>query len=1125
MEPKTHTIHGLAASSPLYFIAEHFDSALVVFPTRVDLSRARETLSYFKPDAQVLAFPAFERFFEPLKQEPGILYDRLRTQNELIDRQSKQVFVLTNLPALSHRTLSKRRFSTSRLTLKKSDWMSRDKLIMDLSSLGYRRDDLAEDPGFYSVRGFLLDVFLPYRTHPVRIEFFGDEIISIRSFEASSQRSLEELNELIIPPVRELITTSERWSKAKERIKDYGDSRGVGFDEREKLFFDLENNRDVLEPRWLLPAFEEQLETLFDYLPNKIPLVWVDPEEAREDFERAQRDDARSFESLNKLAFPLEQTIDPLSDLLNKSGSELRSLVSAKGLGYQVEGLETLRDRLVKSKSFGPLESLCLDLADKGIKTDLIINSPKRREALLESLEKARSHIRFHDGPPFDGFVSTTFQRAFITERDIFGVKRKHSGSAQKTKEDFLRQFSDLVDGDYVIHEDHGIARYHGLQQLEINGGKTEFLVLEYADNDRLYLPVYRLDKLSRYVSDEYGSPRLDRLGSTAFAKRKSKIREDILRIAHELLQIAAERRLSRVERQKYDEAKLRAFGDAFAYDLTGDQEQAVQEIQEDLNKNHPMDRLICGDVGFGKTEVAMRAAMIALLRGQQVALLAPTTVLVEQHYRGLQRRFKDFNFKIERLSRFVSAADQKKIADRLKKGEVDLVVGTHRLLGSDIEMNRLGLLIVDEEQKFGVKHKERLKKMRAQVDILTLSATPIPRTLQLSVSGIRELSLITTPPENRESVRTFVAGFEESLIRSAIERELARGGQVLFVHNRVQTIDALSQKLRAWMPKLRFVVAHGQMKETDLEQRMIEFIEGKAELLLATSIIENGIDIPTANTILIDHPELFGLSNLYQLRGRVGRSFQTAYAYFLVHEETRLTPEASKRLQVIQTYTELGSGFNVATHDMEIRGSGNILGEEQSGVIAEVGLELYTQMLQETLREIQNQKPTAPLPELNTGYTAFIPESYIPDASIRILTYRQLNRVRSPAELGELEEELLDRFGFYPPELENFSQLIKIRTLTVPLKAQAIDLFPGRMTIQLGPDTPLEPKKLLPLLGKELSIDPKGRLSYVFESAIKKPQEATSSKGKPPEFEDFERCRALIKKLCDLAQVSVENV
>lgn len=1125
-ETHFHT-SGLAASSYLYFIAKHFKSGLILIPSTLRMDQARDALSFFLENATpVYTYPTLERLYEHVRQEPENLRERLRTQAALIQKQSATCFVIAHYPAVSQKTISAKELSKSILHIKKGDFLDRETMIAHLTAVGYRRDELAEDRGFFSIRGHLVDIFSPYADSPSRIEFFGDEVLSVRAFDPGTQRSLAELDELQIIPIRELILRHDQLVNIRSELKDLGDERGVSRDERERIMTELEQGREVFEPRWLLPTFTKSLSTIFDYLPKSFDCIALNESELKEERDLFWKNEDKAYGELSSLAHPPTQLRDTSFDLDEHPHHKLATNIAPQSQIYEVLDMEALRPKLLAAKSFAPVATLVDDLHDKGIAIDIVFESDKRREALYESAPDLVKKARLISGPLFEGFQSKTFSKAIINEKDIFGTKRKRANIRQ-TADEFLRQFSDLNDGDYVIHEDHGVARYRGLQKLSLNAVTSEFLVLEFADADKLYLPIYRVEKIARYASEAYAHPRLDKLGAQAFSKKKARARRDILATAHELLKVAAQRKLIKRERAPISNSSAyRKFCDDFAYELTPDQESAILDLSDDLQKSHPMDRLVCGDVGFGKTEVALRGAMLSLLQGQQVCVLAPTTLLVEQHFRTFSRRLSGFGFKIAHVSRFLTAHEQKKILDQTKAGAVHLIIGTHRLLQPDVEFKNLGLLIVDEEQRFGVKHKERIKKLRSALDVLTLSATPIPRTLQMSVFGIRELSLITTPPESREAVRTFVGTFEDNLIRNAVLKERERGGQILFIHNRVQTIDGVAERLKKLLPEIRIVVGHGQMHEDDLEKVMIDFIEERADLLLATTIIENGIDIPNANTLFVDHAEMFGLSDLYQLRGRVGRSHRSSFAYFLIREGTELTPEASKRLQVIQSCTALGSGFNVATHDLEIRGSGNLLGEEQSGLIAEVGMELYSQMLQETLAVLKNEGTLEPLPELNSGYTAYIPDTYIPDASLRIATYRRLDRISSPADLLKLEEEILDRFGMYPKEVETLCEVLRIRTLAYPLKPQVLDCFPGRLSLLLSDKTPLDPQKILSLVGKGVSIDPKGRLTFEYVSALKDPDLAKEPRFKNrPEFYDFYVCRKFLIDLLGRAGIPIDAV
>lgn len=1127
MSKETFKISGLAASSYLYFIAKHFKRGLIIVPSNIRMDQARDALAFFLEGAvPVYTYPSLDRLYEHIRQEPEHLRARLKTQAELVKRPNENCFIIASPSGLSQKTIPPKTLRKSFLSIKKAEFLERDRTIDGLQSMGYRRDEIAEDLGFFSVRGHLIDIFSPFDTHPYRIEFFGDEVLSIRTFDPVTQRSLAELNEIQIVPARELLLHHDEFKDARIKIKDFGDEIGVARDERDRILSELEQRREVFEPRWLLPAFEAHLADLFDYLPKDFEIITLNGPQLVEEREEFWRNEDKAYQELKSLAYPPENLRTTSLDLMSKEHHQLFTSIAPNTQVYESIDFDQLRPRLVQAKSFSPILEVAKDLSDRGISLDIVFENDKRREALYESLPEITKLARLMSGPLFEGFQSKTFSRALLNEKDIFGTKKRRA-TPRQTTEDFLRQFSDLNDGDFVIHEDHGVAKFRGLQKLTLQTVTSEFLVLEYADSDKLYLPIYRVDKIARYVSEGFANPKLDKLGTQNFAKKKARARRDILSTAHELLKVAAERKLNKVQRpDEIDMKEFRKFCDEFPYELTGDQESAILEITDDLKKSYPMDRLVCGDVGFGKTEVAMRAAMLSLLQGKQVCVLAPTTLLVEQHFRTFSKRFAKLKFNIGHLSRFLGPREQKKIVDGMRAGSIDIVIGTHRLFQPDIEFKNLGLMIVDEEQRFGVKHKERLKKFRSTVDVLTLSATPIPRTLQMSIFGIRELALITTPPESREAVKTYVGTFDETLIRNACLKERERGGQILFVHNRVQTIDGLAQRLKKLLPEIRIVVGHGQMREEELEKVMLDFIEERADLLLATTIIENGIDIPNANTLFVDHAEYFGLSDLYQLRGRVGRSHRSSTAYFLIREETQLTPEASKRLQVIQSCTALGSGFNVATHDLEIRGSGNLLGEEQSGLIAEVGMELYSQMLQETLAELKNEGVNEPMPELNSGYTAYIPDTYIPDASLRISTYRKLDRAKSPNELLKLEEEILDRFGMYPKEVETLCELLRIRALSYPLSPVTVDCFPGRLTLTLSPKTPLEPSEILSLVGKEVALDPKGRLTFLYQSALQNPQLASEPKFQNrPEFYDFSICRRFLIDLLQKAKIAVENL
>lgn len=1119
---------GLAGYSSLYYLSQHTQNGFIFLPDHLSLSEAKLCLSFFCPKKRVFVYPEFTTGYDPIREDPEIYYDRINTQMQLATlsgRQKEDVYILSTPIGASQICLSPKQVLSMIVSLKKSDLKDRDELIQELKAGGYLQDELAQDRGLFSVRGHLVDIFSPYDDQPIRVEFFGDEIVSLRRFDPESQRSLDELQELEIAPCREINLSSKNLENIRKNLKDLGDSQGINRDDREHLFWQLSNQREVMQTRLLLPASAGETGSIFDYLPESFPSIAIDEEDLTSRYTRALEQEQREFSEKSRLAYgPDILHRSPLSKV-EKADLKLSTKLTGTELNYNVLTHENLRTSLKTSKSFKPLKDLILDLKLKDHNICVLFKNEKKMAAVKESLEEVSSQVEWIKAEIFPGFSSKTFRKAFITEQDIFGIQKKRSSLfRQASAKDFLREFSNLAEGDFVVHEDHGVGQFKGLVKLSLSEVESEFVLLEYLEGDKLYLPIYRIDQISRYVGgDEISKPRLDKLGSQVFSKKRKKAREDILKIAHELMEIAAKRRLEKIERPFVDESMYQTFCSGFPYDLTVDQEKAIQDVESDLTKPNPMDRLVCGDVGFGKTEVAMRATMLRLLQNRQVAVLAPTTLLVEQHFKGFKKRLSGLPFRVERLSRFQKSSEQKRIIADMKEGKVDLVIGTHRLLQRDIGFKSLGLLVVDEEQRFGVKHKEKIKKLRGGIDILTLSATPIPRTLQMSIVGIRDLSLIVSPPETREQIETKIGNFDSKMIQDVSKRELDRGGQVLFVHNRVKTIYKVAEKLREILPDCKILIGHGQMPEDELEEVMLSFMDQKADLLLATSIIENGIDIPNANTLFVDHAEHFGLSDLYQLRGRVGRSNRKAYAHFLIHPNQPLSLEASKRLQVIQNCTELGSGFKVAAHDLEIRGSGNLLGESQSGVVAEVGLELYNHMLHESLAELRNEEREVKLPELNSGYTAFIPEHYIADIPVRISTYRRLDRASGLPELLQLEDELLDRFGLYPAPVDQLCQLIRLRIYAAHLRAKSIDCYPGRLSLELTADTPLDPSKLVARIGKDISVDPSGKISFSFESAMKDAEKIRSTKFETPEQFDFAQCRNFLNDLCKAA--GIENL
>jgi len=667
------------------------------------------------------------------------------------------------------------------------------------------------------------------------------------------------------------------------------------------------------------------------------------------------------------------------------------------------------------------------------------------------------------------GFRLPDESLVLVTEEELFGRRaRRRSVSEARTKA-LLSSLAELKAGDFIVHVDHGIGLYHGLQHLDMNGMAGDFLDLEYAGGDKLYLPIDRIEKVQKYVGGEGHQPRLDKMGGSAWEKQKLKARAAVEELARDLLQIYARRELAEGFSYSPPDRLFREFEAAFPYEETPDQQAAIEDVLDDMLSDKPMDRLICGDVGYGKTEVAIRSAFKAALDGRQVAVLVPTTVLARQHYETFVERFKPFPVVVDMVSRFRTPAEQKASLEKTVLGQVDILIGTHRLLQRDVRFKNLGLIVIDEEQRFGVTHKEKLKKLRAEVDVLTLTATPIPRTLHLSMMGLRDLSVIETPPVDRLAIRTYVTRFDEELVREAILRELRRGGQVFFVHNRVQNIEAMADYLRTIVPEAKVAVGHGQMSEKALEQVMIEFIEGRSNVLVCSTIIESGLDIPRANTIIINRADCFGLAQLYQLRGRVGRSSQRAYAYLLIPGEGGLTKTARERLRVLQELTELGTGFRIANHDLELRGAGDLLGGRQAGQIAAIGFEMYTDLLQETIEELQGRAHDDRIdPEIRLGLSAFLPEKYVPDPSQRLVLYKRMAAADEEQLLYEIADELRDRYGALPDPAELLLQLMRFRVLLKQLHIEAAEYDGRRLTCSFHPQTTVSPEGLLGLLQQD---------------------------------------------------------
>ena len=773
------------------------------------------------------------------------------------------------------------------------------------------------------------------------------------------------------------------------------------------------------------------------------------------------------------------ETHGGLHEKLSQKGD---STVLARFLGWAAERMADGRDVALVCRSRSQLERLAEIFAERevAVKTSAVAARAVRENA------SDQASVFLLVGSLSQGFSPADAPVTFVTEDEVLGAPRVVRQKAPPRMSDLLAALDDLNPGDEVVHADHGIGRYEGLVSLAVGPAESDFLLLVYAGGDKLYLPADRVGLISKYRGPEGTRPSLDKLGGKGWQTAKGRAKKAVEAIARDLVDLYAARSFQKGKAHQGPDALYREFEAGFPFEETPDQAKAIRDVIADLTSARPMDRLVCGDVGFGKTEVALRAAYLVASQGGQVGILAPTTVLVEQHYQTIAQRLKNTPVLVESLSRFKTPAQQKKILEAAAKGRVDIVVGTHRLLQKDVAFKNLGLLIVDEEHRFGVKDKERLKKLRRMVDVLALTATPIPRTMQMSLSGIRDLSLITTPPEDRQSIRTYLAKFTPGAVREAIEREMERGGQVFFVHNRVRELGKLTRMLKSLTPEARIGVAHGQLNEKSLERVMMKFISHELDVLICTTIIESGLDIPSANTIIINEADKLGLSQIYQLRGRVGRADQKAYAYLFIKSESSLSREAKKRLKALMDYTHLGAGFAIAMHDLQIRGAGNMLGEAQSGRVAEVGYELYVQMLEEAVARLKGEAPSeGPEPELKLSLPALLPEGYVPDDKVRLNLYRRLSRLRAREDLDEVAKELGDRFGPLPEAVENLLKAVEIKGVLRRMFADRMDLGPGTMKVYFSGEPRVNVERLLALAKEHpraVKVYPDGQVSVSFD-------------------------------------------
>ncbi len=1074
-------ISGLEGSSGSFFFSslrhETKRSFLIVTPTFREAEECYQELLFFSggngkralEDAwqkQIFLYPPEEEFpFENASRHPELTGQRLEVLHHLL-RNSQTITVVVPVTALLRKVIPRAVLGKYTRQLKVGEEVDREELTHWLLKCGYLKVSLVEDRGDYGIRGGIMDVFPPGYHTPLRIEFYGDVIESIRQFDVVSQRSCGEREEIWVVPVCEAILEEENLHQTIERIKELSLHMMLPSNKAEEIVEALNQFHVNAEIERLLPCLYPDLDTIFDYFPKDGLIFLHDFDEGKVEQEsflvKADEryatclDQAKFTPSVLQFYFSSEQMDQMLQRFqtvyLDRTGL---SLSDKETVSFKTCCNEDIRKELINFDSakgmLSPLVEQIKDWQDEGNSILLICHSLSEVQKLIELLEEynvltkllSEEHFNAKGLFPFTetvGIQVASFKKGFrfplarliiITEEEIFGEKRRRSAPARKKSGYFISDFSDLKVGDFVVHTEHGVGIYRGLKGLEAGGEHSDYLLIEYRGNDKLYVPVDRIKQMQKYTGTDDYAPRIDQLGGAAWKNIKKKVKESIVKMARELLHIHASRTLLKGSSFSPIDHYYREFEATFPYEETPDQLAAIEDVMRDMSEAKPMDRLICGDVGYGKTEVALRSSFRAAMDGRQVAVLVPTTVLAQQHYQTICERLKPYPVEVEMLSRFRSRAEQKKIIQKLKEGKIDIIIGTHRLVQKDVQFKDLGLVVIDEEQRFGVAHKERFKKMRKLVDVLTLTATPIPRTLYMSVIGIRDMSVIHTPPEDRLTIKTYINRFDADVVREGIVRELRRGGQVFFVHDRVRSIQSMAKFLSELVPEAKLAIAHGQMSEKQLEKVMLSFTEKEVNLLLSTTIIESGLDFPSANTIIINRADRLGLSQLYQLRGRVGRSKYRAYCYLLIPGESVLSKESKDRLHAIFEFSELGSSFRLATRDLETRGAGNILGSSQSGHIAAIGMDLYTQLMEETVKELKGEE-LAPVidPEINLPVSAFIPEDYIGDVNQRLVAYKRLSSCMCDQEVEEIKEELNDRFGDIPQVVGNLLSIITFKNV-----------------------------------------------------------------------------------------------
>jgi len=1085
---------------------------LVVAETYEKAERARENFEFFMDPTRIAFFPHWDTIpYDSQSPDKEVVAERFRALD--VTLQGLPSVVITTPNALMQRIMPPQLFQRSSFDLVVAEPVNREQFLARLVELGFVRVEMVEEKGEFAVRGELIDLFLVTEAHPVRLDFFDDELESIRFFNVETQRTLGDLDRVRVVPAREIVYAAEQSETIIRRLLPYK-SQSVP-QTYQYMVEQIESGFAFAGMENLLPLFYDEPRTLLDYFPQRPAVVFLDREKimarAADFFKEVLSEYEVSRQEGNPTPGPEE--------LYHRESGLISLLESCQQIDVQPLSLEAHEHALELSTTdnsalqtiavspekigYGPASDIIRQLKAwnlEGAKVAIAVGSQSKADRIRQMLEEIGLTVPvLADGSPGERRLfltnpydagSTTFciipksvsngfrwlngigqtRVALISDEEIFGNRRKQRRIDKSSLRRFFSSLGDLNVGDWVVHVEYGIGRYDGLKQIRAGQSEADYLVIVYRDGDKVYVPVDKFHLVQKYTGGEGSAPQLNKLGGKTWSKTKSRIRSEIDEMAEELVRITAERQARKGVAFSPDGPLMAEFALNFPFQETDDQERAIQDVQLDMEAEKPMDRLVCGDVGFGKTEVAMRAAYKAVIDGYQVGMLVPTTILAQQHYDSFRSRFANTPVTVGMLSRFRSPKQVRETLRELAEGRLDILIGTHRILSQDVVFKKLGLLVIDEEQRFGVRHKETVKKLRTTVDTLTLSATPIPRTLHMSLVGIRDISVINTPPMDRRAIRTRLLKFNDYVIQEAVSREIRRQGQVFFIHNRVESIYEVGRYLNGILPRVRIGIAHGQMPEKNLEQVMLDFIKGDYDLLLSTTIVESGLDIPNVNTIIVNNAHQFGLSQLYQLRGRVGRSSAQAYAYLMTPREKILSETARKRLAILQELNHLGAGFKIANYDLELRGAGNVLGSQQSGHIAAVGFELYTAMIEEAVAKIREgdlrRRPADDI-RLNLAFEAGLPDDYIESMNQRLDAYKQISACESEAELWEVRAALEDRFGKMPHKAVNLFYAMQIKLLANELSITQLNQLENSLEMVFSADFHPDPASILQFMEK----------------------------------------------------------